>query len=490
MKKIINQYLKRDMLIYLGIIVGVYYFVFNFAISTFTGTNMFLNIILVFGYLVAFAGSIILTVGSIYYYLKKSKDITVMILAIISVIVTVLSLFGIQFVSALISLGSGNYYSILANYNSWIAGLGIYGWAFYVAYLGGIYSIVLCLEMKKVIQIPKLNKLYNQDSGMISETVVNATQPLQTGAAQQVVQSGQPVQEAAQPIQQTAQPVQGATQPVQQPYVPPVSQQNQAPKKKTGLIIGAVVASLILLCGTGYFVYSTFFSSTSVDLVKSVDLELTGDNGKGYAKISATNDYEGEDSKVKSFLRTVYYTIDDSGEFKNGELENGQKVKVIAKYSEMSADKNNVKVINDEFEVEVKGLIERYTDGTKIPADLLKTMKADAEKKASANIYSSILTKYTIEFDSAYFADAGEYSKRLIMVFKSTTDLTSGTTKYIAYYISNPKSDYKSKDAYWFKMSLYDKDYKPVSKKEDIKAGLVKTFFINEGSLTELTIPE
>ncbi|MEG0452145.1 MAG: hypothetical protein RR428_00215 [Coprobacillus sp.] len=446
-----NGFLKRNLLVYLGIFVGVYYLFLNIGVKIFLGVHPFFNFALIVGVFVSLLLAIFICLGSFYYYSHKAKDSTILVLAIISIVMSILGLFGIQFMLSLLkNLNFGSSSSNVQYIGLISSSMRIYNWSFYFAYLTGLYSLILCLDMHKIMIVPKIHNCYLKSLSVQENTL------------HQVINNENSLQ------------------------LPPRK------SNKNIFIVFGIVMSLIFVCGGGYYIYRTFFQITKINLVESVELSCLGTDGSGKALITALSDYQGNNHNIKDFLESVDYQMVETDEVENGELSNGQKVTVIAKYSQSDADRNNIRITNDTVEVEVSGLIKVYTDSSQIPQELLENMKSDVDKKAQNYSTTNSAIKRTVEFDSMYFATSKLKATHVIAVYKQTTQNfidknNPDDVKYIAYYIKNPKSTYSEEET-WSMRYLYNPGYKTITKNEEIKPAILANFSINESSLQELKV--
>ena len=150
-------------------------------------------------------------------------------------------------------------------------------------------------------------------------------------------------------------------------YVPPQGNNpydpnGKAPFYKTtkGIIVIALV--LVLILGAGYWGFTNFFGFTNIDLAKNISLKLTGESGTATASsINVQNkvEYDKTNEKAANFVKTINYRFS-----KYVGIKNGDKIKVTVIYSEALAKESKIKVTNAEKTITVKGLAEKFADGS------------------------------------------------------------------------------------------------------------------------------
>lgn len=155
-KETIWKLTDKTALLYYGLFIGAYYFILNFTAGI-TMSGIFGTIVYGIFYLIA----ITMTIGYSYHagflYFKKDKDIMVFISFLMGCLVAFLTLFGIPFVTTLLRLYTDSY-SFITHLGSAMVSIEIYNYAFYIAYLLGIYSIILLLSRRKGISINNYTK--------------------------------------------------------------------------------------------------------------------------------------------------------------------------------------------------------------------------------------------------------------------------------------------------------------------------------------------
>ena len=139
--------------------------------------------------------------------------------------------------------------------------------------------------------------------------------------------------------------------------------------KKTVLGIGAVIVLLL-----GYLVYVNVFKKTDINLINGCKSSVDGDSGNGYATVSGCQvAYNQNNDRLASFVHNIEYEV--QGE--NGTFQNGDQVQVKAVYDEEEAKALKLRITDDTFSTEVKGLIEYYVSDEDVP----KKIKNEVEKQ-------------------------------------------------------------------------------------------------------------
>lgn len=242
-------------------------------------------------------------------------------------------------------------------------------------------------------------------------------------------------------------------------------------KSKNGKItIGLLIGIVCLFAG--YKVWDQFFNKTQIDAFEGMTVTFDGYNGAGKAEIDKPDiDYDQTDLDMSVFISGIDYEVE-----KDGELSNGDKVKVVAKYSEETAKSLKVVLKEESREFEVNGLTVQYQSASEIDKDLFKKAYQDVDKKSKSSLYSD--SKY--EFYKAYYAWQPDkkislQSNKLIFVYKETykgydyeKHADTDKVRYVSYYVTF-NSSYESDKGYISSRNLYKADsYEYVEKEEDV----------------------
>lgn len=250
-------------------------------------------------------------------------------------------------------------------------------------------------------------------------------------------------------------------------------------KTKKGKITLAVIAAVVVIA-IALIIWAVFFNKTEIDAFDDIQIEFTGENGHGYADVQAGNiDYDMMDSNVAMFVNSLYYDVEN-----NGELSNGDKVKVTVQYSEMTADGLGIKIKDESKEFEVSGLVEKYASAADIDSDIYDKAYKAATDELEARAYGDEQNK----FYKAYYVTEengdGTYGdNKLVFVFQQTYeeyDFASNKdvdkTRYVAMY-TNFDSGYDEDSYYMYSVSLTVPDtFNYVEKKDDILPALKDEF--------------
>lgn len=371
------------------------------------------------------------------YYFKKGDDWSIFVSFIAGCIITLIKLFGLAFIFSMFQFHTDDSFSLYLNAGLALSNIGVYSWAFYLAYLLGIYHLVLLLDENNVIHLNIKRQLRVKNTQQeTAAQVPEETDVNQSESTEDVVVRRKPI------------------------------------NKKVFAIAGGFIA-VMLLCGAAWFIYDYFFNYTTIHFFENVKVEYTGNNGEGYAIFDAENDYDGNDEDIDEFLSTVYYEVED-----NGELSNGDQLNVKLKYSVSLAKKYNIDVGEKTYTEKIKDLKDIYVDTESIPHELLEVAKAHAEKKMNDNFNNTSTIKTTSEFYSFYLlVNEKKNSNDLVAVFKLTSTSSDSEKEpsitYACVYTKNFSSAYLDDSSpYWYKRTLYDDSYNNVKDIKDIETGL------------------
>ena len=173
------------------------------------------------------------------------------------------------------------------------------------------------------------------------------------------------------------------------------------PKKKSARI-PVIIIVLLALAGAGVFAYFHFLNKTEVDLTKDFDsdiLDIQGYDGKGHIKginedmVRERWGYESAKDNVQKFLDTVEITIDKE---KDGELSNGDTVRIVVKYKKSDAEKNSIKVVGEEKTVRVSGLQKAKPKDTNVMKNVTadeyeQLVKGELSKEQLGNVLNAVM---------------------------------------------------------------------------------------------------
>lgn len=223
-------------------------------------------------------------------------------------------------------------------------------------------------------------------------------------------------------------------------------------KSKNGKMMLGVIIALVAIFA-GYKVWDTFLNKTTLDVFEGMTLEFYGYNGEGYASIFTYPDidYDLTDSSMQTFVNSMSYDIEN-----NGQLSNGDKVKVSVVYSNETAKELKVTFKTESQDFEVTGLTIKYQSASEIDSDLCKQAYNVALNKATsqATFYKAY---YACQVDEAMSSQ----SNYLIFVFQipyQTYDWDLGEyvtkNRYICYY-TDFDSSFDANDSYFYTKNLY-----------------------------------
>lgn len=265
-------------------------------------------------------------------------------------------------------------------------------------------------------------------------------------------------------------------------------------KSKNGKITLIILAIVVCLFG-GYKVWDQFFNKTQIDAFKDMTVSFDGYNGAGKVNIDKpTIDHDKTDPDMAMFIAAIDYQAE-----KDGQLSNGDKVKITVQYSKETASKLNVVVKEESREFEVKGLTIKYQSVDQIDKATFQKAYQMVDKKAQ----SYLLSDEKLEFYKAYYywqadQDINLQRNKLIFVYKESyqsydfakrKDVTK--TKYTSYYVSFD-SGFNAEEGYVSSRSLFNSgSYSYVEKESDVLAALQETYSSyssTEGKIAEVPL--
>lgn len=225
--------------------------------------------------------------------------------------------------------------------------------------------------------------------------------------------------------------------------------------KKGKITLGAIIAAAVII--VALIVWAVFFNKTEIDAFEDIQIEYTGDNGQGYAYVSAGDiDYDMNEPGVGYFVNSLYYDVEN-----NGQLSNGDKVKITVQYSKATADGLDIKLKEESKEFEVSGLIEKYASAADIDPELYDKAYQEAIESAEDRAYGDNQNKFYKAYYVTEQRSDGTYGNNdLVFVFQETYETydieSKGNvkkTRYIAMY-TNFDSGYNEDGYYMYSMTL------------------------------------
>lgn len=225
--------------------------------------------------------------------------------------------------------------------------------------------------------------------------------------------------------------------------------------KKGKITLGAIIAAAVII--VALIVWAVFFNKTEIDAFEDIQIEYTGDNGQGYAYVSAGDiDYDMNEPGVGYFVNSLYYDVEN-----NGQLSNGDKVKITVQYSKATADGLDIKLKEESKEFEVSGLIEKYASAADIDPELYDKAYQEAIESAEDRAYGDKQSKFYKAYYVTEQRSDGTYGNNdLVFVFQETYETydieSKGNvkkTRYIAMY-TNFDSGYNEDGYYMYSMTL------------------------------------
>ena len=225
--------------------------------------------------------------------------------------------------------------------------------------------------------------------------------------------------------------------------------------KKGKITLGAIIAAAVII--VALIVWAVFFNKTEIDAFEDIQIEYTGDNGQGYAYVSAGDiDYDMNEPGVGYFVNSLYYDVEN-----NGQLSNGDKVKITVQYSKATADGLDIKIKEESKEFEVSGLIEKYASAADIDPELYDKAYQEAIESAEDRAYGDKQSKFYKAYYVTEQRSDGTYGNNdLVFVFQETYETydieSKGNvkkTRYIGMY-TNFDSGYNEDGYYMYSMTL------------------------------------
>ena len=337
-----------------------------------------------------------------------------------------------------------------------------------VAIADAVLQIGLILCVMDVIKVKGMEEYVAQTAA-----AGVAAQP-QSAAAQVEVQ---PVAETTQAQSQPVAEMQSETTPEIQPQPevqsqPETATDNEPTEQVVGAAINTETENVVPVSGAGNeggqddgggndaTIEAT--EATAASTAPAAEKEKffktkTGDNGQGYANVSAGDiDYDMNEPGVGYFVNSLYYDVEN-----NGQLSNGDKVKITVQYSKATADGLDIKLKEESKEFEVSGLIEKYASAADIDPELYDKAYQEAIESAEDRAYGD----NQIKFYKAYYVTEqrsdGTYGNNdLVFIFQETYETydieSKGNvkkTRYIGMY-TNFDSGYDEDGYYMYSMTL------------------------------------
>lgn len=451
--------------------------------------------LLVVAFFVALALFLFLTFLSVFYYVKRERNIFILIngalFAVLSILF-MLSIPGMLYLETfvkIITTGTINEIFKLVNLGTISALENYLRISIYVLIGGFIYNVIIFLIHQQIIRLnnPMFTWLegngayYPNDYYQQPYSGTNYNNPNQQ--AYSGTNYTNPNQQAytgtnyTNPNQQANYNVsgnnfnQGAYNNYQQPTRPSFFATKQG---KT--IIGCILA-LVLVIG-GFFIYDNYFNKTNIDLMSNLKVEFSGYDGEGIMKISQGDiKYDKSNTEIADFLKGVTYSYNGAGTLKNGD-----KVNIYTTYSSLTASRLKLNITGVSKTVTVKGLTEVYSKASDVPAKIQAAAKKRLLSIAESYYKTNSTTQFSHQFVSLYFGNhqSIKTSDIIAAVFKvDYTVVASGTTGTyydVLYLYNNINSDLiksiAANNTKSFHVYIYDANNYPVSNEADIESGL------------------
>ena len=176
----------------------------------------------------------------------------------------------------------------------------------------------------------------------------------------------------------------------------------EARRRKPLLLIAI---PLVVLCGClliKFFIMDSAKVFSNLD--KAVSIEFYGMDGYGWYEVTAFDPSVVKIGRTGKEAQNSLGSLDYKVELMdsvNGQLSNGDKVRIRLIYDKEKADKLGVSIDNDTFETTVTNLGERFENGNDIPDHAAKSIMKRLKKEA---LYTAQIREYgQIELEAVYF---------------------------------------------------------------------------------------
>ncbi len=502
-----DKFCTKKVLAIIGLVIGIPSLIVSFTLAG--NTSAFSSIdslksaatMLELTMILQLICGILIAVDAGIYYFQKDKDKFVLAYFISGCLLTLMMLGSSSLISYMHAIAQMNYSVISSGASSAYSAIGTLKAAEFVGGAICLYSIFILLAEHNIITI---------NGGKFNVNTANNNQTTQTTQPQAPTQESvaQPV---ATPQEPEAQPEVASVEPtpvepstvaaeVNEPKVsaepaPQVEKETIKPQpepvkvnkgpsffstkngKITLGIIGVVIIAILVVV-----VINPFKSYEKINLFKSVDVTFSGHDGNGYvysySGIKATNDYDGNDSNVISFLNSVTYQANP-----NNNLSNGDKVEIKAIYDESKLEDLGIKIVKDETSVKVSGLTAYYKKATDVPAKIVAEAKDDLEEYMDDEFDDD---EYKLENTNRYFLfyypnnPSATVFAGIYKVTPISNNNTTSTPRYVKVYYNGFNSDYGNDEkdgGYWYQSLLYGKGYSSVITSTDEAVEALKDYY-------------
>lgn len=193
---------------------------------------------------------------------------------------------------------------------------------------------------------------------------------------------------------------------------------------------------------TGYSGYASLQTSPSIeDYEKKYDeLKEKRNEAKDDDDDDAYEDYKEQMKELKSLNKALSLVTFKLTKGKNGNLSNGDKIKIKAKYKEEKLEKYNIKFTADEFELKVEGLEEKEVvdpfadeifkpEFSGLDGDGTCNIKTYEDSDKKIEIYYSLDKSYDLSNGDKVVVTASIYNDDFVL--KDSEDDGSTATKEI-----------------------------------------------------------
>lgn len=229
-------------------------------------------------------------------------------------------------------------------------------------------------------------------------------------------------------------------------------------KSKKGKLTLLICIGIIAICALVSFIYPKL-TSTAINLSENIEVEFTGYDGDGELYVKNNNvEYDKSDSKIRSFVSSIYYDYS-----KSEDLKNGDKVTIYAIYDKDEAKELNLRITDDKKEIKVDGLKKVYKLPSDIPEEMLQSLQDKSLEVVNEYADRLIDKDKKVELVTSYFISDKEYNSNYYIVYyevsgkdkKYFSEEYEDVSDVIRVKVSDLEDGKKIKDLYFSDIRLY-----------------------------------
>ena len=194
-----------------------------------------------------------------------------------------------------------------------------------------------------------------------------------------------------------------------------------------------------------------------IDLGEAVKIVLGGYNGSGYAEVTIDN------SKVKDLLEDVdtelsfriIGSLDIAKIENNGQLSNGDNIRIKVKYSDSIFEQAKINAVNTEFQYEIGGLEDKEKlDLFKDVVLVVTPVRDDKTKCTLYAVYTGDERRVSSKFHSGVFEITGEDGNTVAYNDRDKVYFNIGEKVTVSVSEKSVKEN-----SYWFELAETSKEY-------------------------------